>query len=355
MIKYILVLQFLLCISPLLPAQVETAEWPQKLFASDKPLRFSLVVDIKTLKNDESENPEYTKGQMIWHRENEEDVIFHIEARARGKSRRLFDFCHFPPLKLNFKKKEVAGTLFEGQDKLKLVSYCRDVDLYQSYVLQEYLIYKLYNCLTPNSFRVRLAHITYTDLNDKSKEVTRYGFLIEDDDIMAARNGAVISETLLPHQDRCDLATLDIFTLFQYMIGNTDWWIAAPKMHNIKLIEFDGKLPVPVPYDFDYCGAINANYAVPTADLPIKSVRERYFIGYCRVRGGYETTVALFNEKRNTIYDLYRQFDLIDEKSKKMILAYFDRFYKTINNPKQLEKKIYNNCQVSHNHLHHAR
>ena len=136
------------------------------------------------------------------------------------------------------------------------------------------------------------------------------------------------------------------------MIGNVDWWMAKPVVHNVKLIYMEGKPVIPVPYDFDYCGSINAKYATPPEELPMASVRERYFRGYCRIPGTYENIVALFNEKQEEIYDVYRNFELLDEKTKNVILKYYDGFYKIVNDPKQLERKIYDHCELSHTHLH---
>ncbi len=324
----------------------------ERLFEQEAPIRLTLALDVKKIRNDNSDDPEYSEAILTWHQENGEDVIFNIKAKARGYARRVFDFCTFPPVKINFKKKDVKNTVFQGQDKLKLVTYCKDVDVNEDYVLQEYLIYKVYNTLTPYSFKVRLAEITYKDLNDKSRDVTRYGFLIEDDDIMALRNGGKISEALMSNHDRCDRKSIDTFTIFQFMIGNCDWWLAKPKIHNAKLIFIDGKAIIPVPYDFDYCGAINTSYAVPPETLPISSVRERYFRGYCRLPGTYETTVNLFNEKKEYIYDIYNNFELLDEKRKKSVLKYYDNFYELVNDSKQLEKKVYNYCELHHTHLH---
>lgn len=322
------------------------------LFESEEPLKFTLIIDVKTVKNDNSEDPQYSDGKLILHEESSEDVNFDIKVKARGHARRLYNLCSFPPIKLNFKKKEVKGTVFEDQDKLKLVAYCKDIDQFQDYVLQEYLIYKAYNCLTPYSFKVRLAEITYKDVNDKSREVKRYGFLIEDDDRMAERNGGKISEVLMSNQDRCDRKTLDLFTIFQYMIGNADWWIAKPIVHNAELIYKEGSQIIPVPYDFDYCGAVNAKYATPPESLPIEHVRQRYFRGYCRLLGTYEKTVAIFNEKKDEIYAVYSNFELLDKKALKSTLKYFDDFYEIVNDPKQLERRIYDNCEINHQHLH---
>lgn len=329
----------------------ESEEQISPLFASNEPLKFTLIIDTKKLKSDESDDPEYTEGQLILDTDGVEKT-FDIKARARGNSRRIGHFCTFPPIKLNFQKKSVTGTVFEGQDKLKLVAYCKDLDLNEAYVLKEYLPYKFLNCLTPYSFKVRLAEITYKDINDKGKDVTRYGFLIEDDDIMAARNGGQITEMLMSNHDRCERNALDIFTVFQYMIGNTDWWIAKPKIHNVKLVLLEGGNVVPVPYDFDYCGIVDAKYAVTDEQLPIDNVKQRFFRGYCRFPGTYELVIDKFNENKDCIYTEINNLTELDEKYRKIIIKYIDDFYETVNDPKQLKRRIYDMCEINHTHLH---
>lgn len=322
------------------------------LFASEEPIKITLTIDIRTVRNDNSDDPQYSEGNLVLYNSPEDSITLDIEVKARGHARRLYGFCTFPPIKLNFKKKQVEGTVFEGQDKLKLVSYCKDMESYEDYVLQEYLIYKMYNMFTPYSFKVRLVEVTYKDIKDKANEVVRYGFLIEDDERMAERNGGTITEVLMSNHDRCERETLDIFTIFEFMIGNADWWIAKPVMHNVKLVYFEGKPIVPVPYDFDYCGAINTSYAVPPEVLDLSSVRIRYFMGFCRLQGTYENTITLFNDKKDAIYDMYNNFELLDEKKIKSVLKYYDDFYEIVNDPKKLKINVYDKCQIQHRHLH---
>jgi len=324
------------------------------LFASDEVLKFTLLVDSRELKKDNAPEPEYTDGQLILH-EATEDKTFDIKVRPRGNSRRFMDFCTFPPLKLNFKKKAVEGTVFESQDKLKLVAYCKDLDLNETYVLKEYLVYKILNCVTPYSNNVRLAQITYKDSNDKGKDVTRYGFLVEDDDNMAERNGGQITESLMSNHDRCERNSLDLFTLFQFMIGNTDWWIASPKKHNVNVMVLDNGNMIPVPYDFDYCGLVDAKYAVTAEELPITSVKDRLFRGYCRLPGTYEIIADKFNEKKGSIYSEVNNLAPLGEKDKKLIIKYLDDFYEIVNDPKLIKRKVYDACEINHAHLHSAK
>ncbi len=93
------------------------------LFESEEPLKLTLIIDVKTVKNDNSDDPQYSAGKLTLHKASG-DTNFDIQVKARGHSRRLYNICSFPPIKLNFKKKKVANTIFDGQNKLKLVTHC---------------------------------------------------------------------------------------------------------------------------------------------------------------------------------------------------------------------------------------
>ena len=48
--------------------------------------------------------------------------------------------------------------------------------------------------------------------------------------------------------------------VFQYFIGNTDWWM--PRRHNIAVLTVEDSTYA-VPFDFDLSGAVDAPYAKP--------------------------------------------------------------------------------------------
>ena len=322
------------------------------LFASDDPLELTIEADFKSLiANKADETPEYNSAQLILSGTNGGIETFEIKVRARGFSRRV-SLCDFPPLYLNFIKKDVQGTVFEGQNKLKLVTFCRDMERYQEYVFHEYLIYKIYNILTDTSLRVRLTHMQYKDQGKDNPRADNYGFLIEDIDDLAERLGGQETEILLTVHDMCDHPSVDLFTVFQFMISNVDWNVGKPLMHNVKLITIGSGLPIPIPYDFDFCGAINTTYAAAPPNLPITSVRQRLFRGYCRQKGEYEKTIQIFIDRKEDIYNLYRDFPYLSEPVKKSTLNFYDKFYDIITDPKKVKKLIYDACPGNHTHLH---
>ena len=320
------------------------------LFSSDETMLITIKSDFKSLmKGKKSEDPAYQAAELIYTDSNGGEEIFEIKIKPRGITRRINSWCSFPPLMLNFKKKAVENTVFAGQDKLKLVAYCKNTDANEQYNIMEYLVYKVYQQFTPYSFQVRLVQVTYIDTSEKYKPVTRYGFIIENEKALAKRNGGEIAELKLNNHDRCDRKSIDIFTCFQYMVGNTDWWVG--NQHNVKILVIDGMMPIPVPYDFDITGVVNVNYASPDERLGIASVRERLLRGYCRRPGEYEEILEIFNEKKEAIYNIYRSCEILDAKQLKGTLAYFDQFYDIINDPRKVRSNFYESCALSHQHL----
>jgi len=321
------------------------------LFASDEPLEVTIEADFKKLvATKDAEEPYYDTARLTLTGMNSGQSEFSIKVRARGYSRRV-SLCDFPPLLLDFKKDDVSGTVFEGQNKLKLVTYCKDMDRYQEYVFHEYLIYKVYNILTDTSLRVRLTHINYIDRSRDRSVAENYGFLIEDIDELAERLGGEETDRLVPIHDLCDHTALDRFTIFQYMISNVDWNIGQPMSHNVKLIIIGDSQPIPIPYDFDFCGMINTSYAAAPPNLPIQSVRQRFFRGFCRKKGEYEKTIQIFIDHKDEIYKLYGEFPYLSESVKKTALKFYDQFYDVITNPKKIQREINEACPVNHKHL----
>jgi hypothetical protein len=132
--------------------------------------------------------------------------------------------------------------------------------------------------------------------------------------------------------------------VFQYLIGNTDWSIQY--LQNIKLIMRDSNsIAMPVAYDFDHAGLVDAPYAHPAEELLMSSVQQRRFRGYCMSdMKKFEPILALFNAKKTEIFQLYSNCILLDEKTKKSMIKYLEEFYTTINNPVAFQKEFSYPC-----------
>ncbi len=332
-------------------AAAQKASTPPQIsiFAAEDMLPVMLFADFDVLFADRGDSPSEHPASLVYIEDSSVHIeppaqIAEIQVRVRGNFRKNKNHCNFPPLRLNFKKKAVRETVFAGLDKVKLVTHCQDWEqAYNERVILEYLAYKIYNVITPYSFNVRLLELTYAKGKD-DEDRTRFGFLIEDDDDMAARNGGVISKTSLIHQDSTDADQMALLSIFQYLIGNTDWSVTA--QHNIKLVEVPGRAkPIPVPYDFDWSGLVNAPYATPAPNLRMESVRERRYRGYCRPIEELQPHFDVFMAHREEIEAIVDSLDMTSAKYRKQARHYISQFYKDISKARRKKRAFTKFCR----------
>ncbi len=267
-----------------------------------------------------------------------------IEIQPRGHMRRKT--CYFPPLKLNFPKKDAVLPQIQEFDKVKLVLDCKKGQMYEQYLLSEYYAYKIYNLITDYSFRVRLFELTLIDTSGKLKPMKTYAFILESVDELAERMNSVELETQNIRDQFTNQENLGNVYLFQFLIGNTDWSI--PALHNYKLIKSKDPLetsPVAIPYDFDYAGIVNTEYAVPDERLGTESVRERVYRGVCIDESHILNAVERFMGAKERIYAIYEESDLLGKGVKNSSISYLDEFYQIIESEFGLKRHILDQCR----------
>jgi hypothetical protein len=315
------------------------------LFQSSEPLRITLRTDIEWLIDERDDSLE-VDGTVTVVNPDGGQVVLPVQVRARGEFRRDPRNCNFPPLRLDFPSDETTGTVFEGENRLKLVTPCHDNrEDYQRYVFDEYLAYRVLNTLTPYSFRVRLIEITYEDVEDDYETRTKVGFLIESDERMAERNRATYVEAEGMRPQYADGEHSVVVDLFSYMIGNLDWSTVA--FHNAVLIRTEDARYLTIPYDFDFSGVVNARYATEPPELAdrVRSVRVRLYRGFCRPELQYDTVAPLFLSKRSEIEELYRAFTLYSEPEQRAdALEYYEDFWAVLGDPDEFEDEILEDC-----------
>lgn len=299
------------------------------LFSSNEILEITLQFDMKKLMQAKYKE-DYLPASIIYNQKRDANVTpdtVNLKIRARGHSRKRI--CQFPPLRLNFNSKNNDGSLFAGLDKVKMVCYCKNSDMYEQYILKEYYVYKLYELFTERSFKTRLLRVKYKDSRGKRKTIERYGFIIENEKDFAKRIHAHPFEINQLHPRNCDKTTTKSLAIFQYMIGNKDWSVA--KQHNVKLFvpaaNSGESRPFPVPYDFDYSGLVNAHYAEVSDILPIEEITDRYYLGYCGNEEAINYTLADFKKKEEVVLNVFSEDKLLDEKEKEEALEYLKAFY----------------------------
>ena len=302
------------------------------LFQKKEILQIKIEANLKALLKDRGQTPQYHWAKLSYLDNQGNTVAFPIKAKVRGNFRRSATNCSFPPLLLNFPKKEIKNTLFEHQDKLKLVTECLNEDL----VFHEYLAYEIYNILTDFSFRARLTEVTYIDSLGKKDPDKEFGILLENEVDVAKRNAAkntYMKNVSMEQYDSVQMATL---VLFEYLVSNNDWSVVV--LHNIKQFTKTGKLFLGVPYDFDHSGIVEANYALPPPQLEIASVRERLYRGLNYPPSVFQQVFDKFNSAKAQIYALYQGNPLLSASYIKRTLKYLDEFYEDINDPKAIKK-----------------
>ncbi len=318
-------------------------EESRNLFDSDDLLRVSLAFDIKKFKK-EKNHPEYQDAVLKIYFPDTTVVEKTIQLKPRGVRR--LEHCHFPPIKLNFKQIAFEDEYLDQQSTMKFVTHCKTSKFYEAYILKEYLVYKMYNLLTDYSFRVRLVEMEYIDIARDEKVLVKYGFFIEHLDFLAARNNAFTFKNDRYSRRMMDRKMMARMALFEFMIGNTDWSVAG--QHNTKMLKLNDLSkpgPYPVPYDFDYSGMVDTDYAVPAEGFNLESVRDRVYRGVCLGNYFVLEEIEFFKEKKQEFFDLINDFPYMEKGDKREMISYLDSFYSIIEREESVKRQIINACK----------
>jgi hypothetical protein len=307
------------------------------LFAAEEPLAVTIAADFKAINKDR--NPEsrqrYPASLRVGGAALDVQTAIDVEINARGHLRRMSRTCDYVPLRLTFPKKVAAGTVFAKQEALKLVVQCAGDRVYEQFLLREYLAYRIFNVITPNSFRARLARVSYVDRVSGKPAGTRLGMFLEDESDVAKRMEGRAIELPRLNFDDLHMDTLMPMMIFEYMIGNTDYSIWA--LHNVKIVLRPDKSLHPVPYDFDVSGLVNPPYAVPARGLMLKTVLDRMYRGPCRRQEQVDPHIANFVAKKDIIRALPAGIPGIDRAARDEARGYIDSFYASIKSTKDVK------------------
>jgi hypothetical protein len=333
--------------SPPSQGQVTEARALSALFADDEPLTLRLEAPIATLKRSAAD-PQYSPGRLSYGGADGAAVAVDLRVRVRGKSR--LAACSFPPLRLDFRTRELEGTLLEGQNRLKLVTHCEPRATNAQWVYLEYLAYRVLNIVTDASLRARPVEVTYFDTERGREVAVGPGILLEDEERFAERkNWQPIKEPTLKRA-RYDQSALALVAAFQYFIGNTDWSALAASngesecCHNVVPLARDDGMLVPIVYDFDSAGIVDTSYALPDERLGINSVRQRLYRGTCLDPAALQASLEPFVAHRQEIRALYESYPKLTKRSRDNALAYIDQFYEVLADPKRVDRAFRSSC-----------
>lgn len=272
-----------------------------------------------------------------------------LTVEKRGVSRQ--ELCSMPPIRFRFDEDQVAGTIFEGNRSIKVVTHCKRGSSWEQYVMLEMLAYRLYSALTDLSFRVRPATILYVDSERDRRDGPRIAFLIEDDRLVGNRHGLDKVDIDEIRVSALPAFETSVFMLFQYMIGNVDFSPLSSRSgeccHNAKLIGNEETLDplYAVPYDFDSSGWVNTSYATPPEGLRLRNVRQRLFRGFCRHNEGLPKARELFMSRREDFYRILASESELSDRNQKRSRRYLDDFFETLADDRDFERQIIEQCR----------
>ena len=310
------------------------------LFKEQAVLPIKLGFSNKEMKK-ETNDSTYLLSKLIFKSGEQWDSL-DVKIRARGNYRRAH--CYFPPLKVKIKKSAAKETIFKGNKELKLVMPCVQSTSSLDNIVKEYMAYKIYEVISPYHFKTRMVDLEYVEFRgNKSKVHNIKGFLIEDIDNVAEReNSRKMKRTVHPLEQDDVAATQNDF--FQFMIGNTDYSTAY--QHNQKLLFTADYKTVPLPYDFDMSGLVDASYAVVSQVqgevLSIESVTDRLYRGFEREEAVLQEVRKHYLDNKDRVFEvidgLKPQFD--NEKEFEIARNFVDGFYKVLIDENKFKNEI---------------
>jgi hypothetical protein len=312
------------------------------LFSADAPMEAVLVTDLHAVLHDaRNDSTEYPALLRLFG--TSDTVEIPLKVRIRGNYRRRPENCDFPPIRLNFATRRVENTPFEGQDKLKLVTHCRDtVAAYEENTVIEFLLYRTYNLLTDQSFRVRLLNLTYVDERGNRPDLQKPAFIIENAELLAERLQGHLDNSPETPEKQCEPSARDRVYLFEYLIGNIDWDIGGG--HNMARLRIGDTL-FPVPYDFDFAGLVDPGYADRLPRIDLGTPRNSVFRYFCRQADEFDSAIELFLDKESDIRLLFETEERLSRRRRTDISRKLDRFFRIIRDPVLKEREFVRPCR----------
>lgn len=250
-----------------------------------------------------------------------------ITMNLRGKFRRMK--CTMPPLLLNFKKSTLRNLKLDPIDEVKLVTHCLDTPEGEENLREELMCYRVYEALTPCSYRTIWLTVTYLDALRVGKPIQSRGFLLEPDKDITKRLGYIERKLFNPAEDSLHFESYSHTVAYNFLIGNRDWSIVMAR--NAKLF-FDSVSSryVVIPYDFDYSNIVSATYRRETRPENMTHPLERIYQGeYFANRSG--EILKKFQESQEIILNQVATApNPMDESDRKKITKYFETWFSQI-------------------------
>ena len=310
------------------------------LMRSDSITNIWLSLDWKELQKTK-EAKEYLPAKIRFKPQTGDSITMNVKVRARGHMR--LDICYFPPLKLKFAKEDLSLFSLSEHNELDLVHHCQPGEQYEQLILKEFLAYKLYQIVSPVSYQVHLVRVHYLNKDGTTAHPPTIGFVVEHSEELVSRVEGKCIKAPSISQHSVDQEWMLKVALFQYMIGNTDWFVRT--RHNLEFIVLPGySLMVTIPYDFDYSGLVSAPYATHHESIKLPIVLLRYYQGRCAPADTVMKVVNEFVLKKHEFLAMPSMIYGLNERSARFTRDYLQDFFSILEDPKKLDFHILRHC-----------
>ncbi len=302
-----------------------------EFIAQKEGAAFELEFDLTEMLNNRKKTDYFPAGIKL-----ENGTTLELEVRARGKFRRRI--CEVPPLKMKLAKKDMRALGLDTLNEVRLVLPCTFTPEDEARLLREYIAYRMYERLSDYHVKARLVHLTIRDSHTENTKPTIWAILLEHDEEIAVRLDGAVEKNFGVQVDSLNTEQAALNAVFQYMIGNTDWSIEdARNMYQLRP-KTGGKI-IPIPFDFDFSGLVNAPYATPTKESGLANVRERALL----LNGLSNTDIQKAMETiKSAEADLLKicQVSQLHPNEVKEVEQYITDFFTAVKTPGKMPTKI---------------
>lgn len=314
------------------------------LFETKETVRFVLEGNFRLMQRERDKTVAYP-GKVVHN-----GTTYDVDISLRGNRRLSKEVCDYPPLRLDFSKKQIKDTIFDKQDDVKLVVQCDDPGRYADYLRTEYLAYAAISLVTLNNYRARWAEITYRDTDDPDEVRVEPAFFVERKSRLAKRAGLDKTNVIRVAYSELEARQATLMALMQFVIGNPDFSLtAAPPgeecCHNAKLLVDDKGRYHPVIYDFDSTGLVDASYAVPPDGLGIRRVTQRVFRGYCAHNDKLKDVRDEILGRADAILALFEEDPVLSDRAKRKAVRFLTQSFETLRDEDEFRDEIIEECR----------
>jgi hypothetical protein len=135
-------------------------------------------------------------------------------------------------------------------------------------------------------------------------------------------------------------------TIFEYIIGNRDWFVTSRQNIIIFQPNDTTMAPYAVPYDFDFSGFVNAEYTKPKG-VPDEKLRDkREYKGLCYTDEEFREVFEFYQKLRPEFESIIDNQKLISRSGRAYLQSYIKYFYNVIKSKNLIKQEFLDNCET---------